>query len=101
MNSLAMINIFSFISIINLINSHNFIFPTAVTLYNGNIIVIDKFGIYICDSNFTNINLTYRLGEEDQIKTKEDLSRVVLKKFKGYIISLLNYKIYFFSGSGV
>ena len=40
------------------------------------------------------------MDEEDQIKTKEDLSRVVLKRSNGYIICLLNYKIYFFSGTG-
>ena len=104
MNSLVIINSFTiivFISIVNHTNSQNFIFPTAVTLYDENILVIDKFGIYICDSTFTNITLIYSLDEEEQIKTKDDLSRVVLKKTKGYIICLLNYKIYFFSGKGV
>ena len=97
------INSFSFIIFIfttNYINSQNFIFPTSVTTYDNTILVIDRNGTYICNQALTSINQKYIFSTEDQIKNEEDLSRVVLKRTKGYIIGLINYKIFFFSGSG-
>ena len=81
-------------------SSTTFIFPTAITLQNGNIFVIEKLGIYIYNSIFSFIGTVYTFPEEDQITTKDDLSRVVIKRFQNYILALINYKFYFFSGQG-
>ena len=62
------------------ISSPSFIFPTAITLENGNIFVVEKFGIYIYNSKFALKRTEYIFLEEDQIKTKDDLSRVVIKR---------------------
>ena len=88
--------------VITLIGStKSFSFPTALTLSDGNVLIIDEFGIYIYDSSLTNIISTEHIFiEEDQIKTKEDLSNVILRRYKGYILSLVNYKFYFFNDKG-
>ena len=98
------INIFNliiFCSLINIeISSPIFTFPTAITLVNGNIIIVEKLGIYIYSPTFSYIRTEYTFPEEDQIKTKDDFSRVVIKRSKGYVLALINYKFYFFSGVG-
>ena len=54
---------------LNIINSTlSFSYPTSVTLINGNILVVEKNGIYICDPTMeTIINTTFTFIEEDQI----------------------------------
>ena len=98
------INIFNLIIFCLLINieisSPIFTFPTAITLVNGNIIIVEKLGIYIYSPTFSYIRTEYTFPEEDQIKTKDDFSRVVIKRSKGYVLALINYKFYFFSGVG-
>ena len=90
-----------FLYIITIISSFEFTFPSAVRLNNGNIFVIEELGIYIYDSTLsTLIRTVYTFPEEDQIKTTEDLSRVVLKKKQKCILSLINYKIFFFNEEG-
>ena len=87
--------------IITIISSFEFTFPSAVRLNNGNIFVIEKSGIYIYDSTLSNlINTVYTFPDEDQIKTTEDLTRVVLKKKQRFILSLINYKTFFFNERG-
>ena len=93
-------NIFSFIIFCLFSSSISFSFPSALTLPNGNIFVIDELGIYIYDSTFNLIRLEYSFPEEDKIKSEENLSRVILKRSKGYILSLINYKIYIFNSEG-
>ena len=95
-------SLFVFCLLINKeISSTTFTFPTATTLTNGNIIVIEKTGIYIYDPTLSTLEDTVLIfSEEDQIKTTQDLSRVAIKRFKGYFVSLINYKIYIFSGEG-
>ena len=74
------INLFIFIIFQLLILSNNstlfFSYPTAITLYNRNILVVEKNGIYICDENFTSIiSVEYNFTEEeDQIKNEANLS---------------------------
>ena len=98
--NIFLITIF-FLIIIKETSSFNFAYPTAITLANGNIFIIEKFGIYIYNSTFSNIIRTeYIFDEEDQIKTTEDLSRVALKRYKEYVFSLINYKIFFFNEEG-
>ena len=79
----------------------SFTYPSAITLSNGNIFVVEKFGIYICDHSLSYIiKNEFSFSEEDQIKNEEDYSRVILKKRFSYIISLINYKIFIFDSKG-
>ena len=97
---LIFFNILIFI-ILYLINfSGTFSFPSAITLPNENILVIDELGIYIYNSSINLIREEYIFPEEDKIKNKEDLSRVILKRNQGYILSIINYKIFFFNDKG-
>ena len=84
------------------INSElSFTYPSSISLTNGNILVIEKTGIYICDPTFEVIvNTTFTFPEEDQIKNETSLSNVIIKDKNGYIICLINFKIYFFSREG-
>ena len=95
------ISILIFYFTIKIISSVSFTFPSAVTLNNGNILVIEQLGIYIYDSTVSNlISTEYTFPVEDQIKTTQDLSRVVLKKKRYFILGLINYKIFFFNEQG-
>ena len=102
-------NLFQFIILFIIISQSNsilsFIYPSAIELPNGNIFVIEKLGIYVCDSSLINIIRTeFTFSEEDQIKNEDDLSRVIIKKTRVnsliYILSLVNYKIYIFDFDG-
>ena len=79
-----------------------FKYLSSITLENKNIFVIEKNGIYICDPDFTKINKTVKLfeTEEEKISTLDKLSTVILLKRSKYIISLINYKVYFFDTNG-
>jgi len=79
-----------------------FNYPTSITLSNKNIFVIEENGIHICDSNFTKIIQTVVTfdSDEDKILNPDKLSKVILIKRSAYIISLINYKIYFFNSDG-
>ena len=84
------------------INSNlSFIYPTAITLSDGNILVVEKNGIYICDPTFSNIlSREFIFNDEDQIKNKDELSKVILKRKTPQIIGLINFKIYIFDYDG-
>ena len=99
------INFYSFfllnISISQIKSILSFTYPSAITLLNGNIFVVEKFGIYICDQTLSYIiKNEYTFSEEDQIKNEEDYSRVLLKQRFNYIIVLINYKIFIFDSKG-
>ena len=79
-----------------------FSYPTAITLSDNNILVIETNGIYICDPNITTIisvefNFT---KEEDKIKNETNLSQVIIKRYSSFIYGLINYKIYIFNITG-
>ena len=78
-----------------------FEYPTAITLDSGNILVAEKYGIFLCDPSFSIIinNITF-FDTEDQISTEEDLSKVILKREQNYIFCLINYKIYILNKLG-
>ena len=77
-----------------------FTYPSAVTLTNGNILVIEKDGIYICDQTMENIiSNIFTFTEEDKIKDEVSLSRVIMKDKNGYIICLVNFKLFFISSN--
>lgn len=99
------INFYSFILLSNTLSQIksilSFTYPSAIELSNGNIFVVEKFGIYICDHSLSYIiKNEFSFSEEDQIKNEEDYSRVILKKRFSYIISLINYKIFIFDSEG-
>ena len=78
-----------------------FTYPSAVTLTNGNILVIEKDGIYICDQTMENIiSNIFTFNEEDKIKDEVSLSRVIMNDKNGYIICLVNFKLFFISRTG-
>ena len=78
-----------------------FKYPTSITLENNNIFVIEENGIYICDNYLNEIlNTVLSFDNGDKISTLDKLSTVILIKRSYYIISLINYKIYFFQTNG-
>ena len=80
----------------------SFIYPNAVTLINGNIFVIHKYGISICDYSFSTIlkNVT-TFSISEQISSEDDLSKVTISQFSdGYIVSVIINKIYIFDSFG-
>ena len=100
-------NGFNFLIIIFILNIYQigsilkFKYPSAITLKNGNIFVIEENGIHICDKSFSEIIETIiTFDEEDKISTPDKLSIVSLIREKYIIMSHINYKIYFFDIEG-
>ena len=87
---------------LNIINSTlSFSYPTSVTLTNGNILVVEKNGIYICDPTMeTMINTAFTFIEEDQIDDDNKLANVEIKDKNNYIGVLVNFKLYLFTREG-
>ena len=82
--------------------SISFIYPNSVTLKNGNIFVIHKEGVTICNSDFSEIiKNVITFIDEKKIDTEDKLSRVSIAQFDdGYIISVIINKIYCFNIRG-
>ena len=73
----------------------SFTYPQSTTLSTGEILVVERDGIYICDSNFNSINKTVKtFPDEDKITTLSKLSTTVIKKSSFAILIFSNYKIY-------
>ena len=90
-----------FLNIKKIYSILQFSYPTSVTLSNGNILVVEKNGIYICDSTMENIlNTAYTFQEDDEIKDTNSLSYVEIKDKNNYIACLVNFKLYLFNKSG-
>ena len=93
--------IFIIILFLNIIFSSSklfFSYPSSVTLENENILVFEKNGIYICDPKLEKIITTaFTFTKEDQIKDVDSLSNVIIKDKNDYIISLVNFKLFFFN----
>ena len=79
-----------------------FIYPNAITLNNGNIFVIHKYGVTVCDSSFSNIlKNIYNFTDNEILKDENDLSKITISKFDdGFIVSMIINKIYIFNISG-
>ena len=86
----------------NTISSLSFEYPTVVTLNNGNIFVIHKTGVSICDPSFSLIINNVTVFESgNQITSPNSLSKVSISQFnEGYIVSIIINKIYIFSPEG-
>ena len=90
-----------FLNISEMISILQFTYPSAITLSNGNILIIEKDGIYICDQTMENIIKTVlSFSLEDQMRNEDSLSKVVMKDKNGYIICLVNFKLFFFNREG-
>ena len=96
------IYIIIFYIIITISNTSFFFnFPYSISLSNGNILVIHKSGISICDYLLSDIIEDIIIFKEDeQIKTEESLSKVTTATIDEYIIILINDKIYIFNDTG-
>ena len=74
--------------------------PSSIYLSNGNLFIIHKMRIDICDENL-NINKTSITFSNDEQITTDKLSKVTISKFEdGYIIALINDLIYIFDNEG-
>ena len=72
-----------------------FTFPQSTTLSNGNILVVERDGIYVCDPNLSNILRTlHTFPDEDKISSQLKLSKTIIKKTSIVIIIFSNYKRY-------
>ena len=79
----------------------NFKYPTSINLYNKNILVIEEKGIYVCDPELNTIIKEIQIfSENEKISSLNKLSTVILIKRQSFIISLINYKVYFFDTDG-
>ena len=89
------------ISIRNVISLIELNFPSAISLLNGNIFVVEKKGIFVYDEQLKNIIYNYNFKEEsEQINSLSSLSAINIKLKNNYIICLINLKVYFFDYEG-
>ena len=97
-------NFFIIILISNIISTDSklaFNYPTSIALENKNIFVIEENGIYICDPNLNEKLKTIKtFSETEKISSPEKLSTVILIRTNYFLISLINYKVYFFDYKG-
>jgi hypothetical protein len=106
-NYIIFFDILLFFLIIGKFNSEpiSFTFPQAITLYSGDIFIINQTGIEIYDSNLTNKKSTIVTFEDyEQIKDHKILSKTTISRFNsednGYIFSIINDKIFIFNSNG-
>ena len=79
----------------------SFSFPYALSLSNGNILVIHKTGISICNNLLSKIIKNIITFENDeQIQTEASLSKITTTKINNFIISIINDKIHIFNDIG-
>jgi len=82
------------------ISTLDFTYPSAITISDGNIFVIEKEGIFVYDEQLENIIYNYPFEEDEKINDLNSLSNIIIKYRYDYIICLVNLKIYFFSNEG-
>ena len=86
---------------IHINTSISFMYPFSISLSNGNIFIIHKLGISVCDPLLSKIikNITI-FTEEEQLK-EETLSRVTSIYENGFIFNIINDKIYIVNESEI
>ena len=78
-----------------------FNFPYSISLSNGNILVIHRFGITICDYLLSKIiKKIVIFNEDEEITSESSLSKVTTATFDEYIITIINDKIYILNEVG-
>ena len=85
-----------------IISTLSFEYPNAVTLKNGNIFIIHKTGLSICDPSMNTIlKNVLEFSTSNQISSENYLSKVdIVQSEDGYIISVIINKIYIFNIEG-
>ena len=79
----------------------SFNYPYALTLSDGNIFVIHQKGVTICNKHLTRIlKNVITFPEDEEINTEASLSKITTAFQYGYIISIINDKIYIFDEYG-
>ena len=90
--------IFSFENVISLLD---FNYPSAISLSNKNVFVVEKNGIFVYDEQLKIIIYNHPFQyENDKINDSDKLAKVVIKFKANYIICLINRKIFFFDQEG-
>ena len=73
----------------------SFNFPYGLTLSNGNNLVIHQKGVTICSKHLTKIIKNVIIfSKDEEIKTEASLSKITTAFKYGYIISIINDKVY-------
>ena len=99
-NHIILFFIFFLGNIVRKIHSYiNFTYPYGISLSNGKIFVIHKFGICICDQNLSTIIKNVTEFTEEEELTDESLLRISSAYEYEYIIAIINYKIYIFNNT--
>ena len=95
-------NYFILFLLINISESFiSFNFLYSFTLSNGNIFVIHQKGVTICDNHLKTILLNViTFSEDEEIITEASLTKITTTFQYGYIISIINDKIYIFDEFG-
>ena len=89
------------LSIKNVISLLDFTYPSALSLSNKNVFIVEKEGIFVYDENLENIIHSYLFQDEDgKINSVDLLSNVRIVFKRGYIACLVNLKIFFFDYEG-
>ena len=98
------INIFFLYMIISLENVKSlldFNYPSAISLLNQNVFIVEENGIFVYDKQLKNIIYNHSFQEEsDKINNSDKLSKVVIKLKANYIICLINGKIFSYDPEG-
>ena len=76
----------------------------SLSLINGNLFIIHKYGVIVYNYNFTSILYSYDFGGTPIIASEEDNNFTSVIQCKGnnyqYVIAIINDKIYVFSSRG-
>ena len=95
-------SIIFFLNISSSISILSFTYPSAISLKNGNIFVIHKYGVCVCNPSFSEVIKDIIIfSDGQQLSNEDDLSKVSLAQFEdGLIVSIIINKIYLFKING-
>ena len=94
-NAINIFFLYILISFENVISLLDFNYPSAISLSNKNVFVVEKNGIFVYDEQLKNIIYSHPFQDEnDKINDSDKLSKVVIKYKANYIICLINRKIF-------
>ena len=85
-----------------LISTLSFSFPSSMSLNNGDILIVHKNGVTVTDSNCNQIKKEpVKFDPDYELIAEDKLSTISLSKFTdGYIVGIINKRIYFFTPTG-
>ena len=79
----------------------NFTYPSAISLTNNNVLIVEMNGIYVYDEHLKNIIYSYPFEETEKITSTSILSNMIIKFEFNNIICLINQKIFLFDNKGI